>query len=306
MKQPSRARRFLLGSALGVSLLAGAADAVDMTLQHRMKPDDVYELSLRVSTDTEAFSKGAAGENFEETVKLHYQAAVTVLEVDAEGRPVRERHDDASLTYERPDGAGSLFKEGVTLDVERLAGVEISLAGRRLERKMEKVIADVLEKQFEFTLEPALVEPGRPVEVGDTWTPNEDLARRFLRSRGVRVIEFGEEPIARLIRETREDGTSALVIDYRIPISRFELTRMPPNVEPARSEAQLEGRIELAPAPGQAPVATRSHLALALNGLSHTTAQSMPWTVKSTVTVEKRCSLRQSVALLAPAADPLR
>lgn len=290
-----RSLLLLLVASLAVSFSAAAEE---VALRLRSKPGDTYRLSLSVLTNTEAFSKGAGGETFEETVRLQYKASVRVLEVDAEGRPVREQHDRASLTFERPGDSGSLFQEGVTIEVVRRDGVEIFLANRRIDRKLETILAEVLEKQFEYTLEPALLEPGRPVEVGESWKPNESLARRFLLSRGVRVIDFGEDPVATLQREPQEDGGAALVIDYSIPIARFELTRMPPNTEASKTEARLEGRVLLAKDPGQAPISARSNLTLSLKGMSRTAAQSLPWSVRSSVTVEKSSSESHDLAAL--------
>lgn len=296
--------RFALFGILA-SLLPTAVGAEELQLRPRMQAGDSYRLSLSVLTDTEAFSKGEGGENFAETVRLHYQAAVEVLEADA-GRPVRERHDRAVLTFERPGESGSLFKEGVTLEIGRAAGIEVYLGGRRVDRKLEKVLADVLEKQFEFTLEPAVLEPGRPVEVGSSWTPHEDLARRFLLSRGMKVVEFGEGATARLLREPVEGGEMAWVVDYVIPVSRFVLTQMPPHAEASRTEARLEGRIRLTERGALVPVSARSNLTLSLNGVSKTTAQSMPWRVRSSVTVEKSSTPSGDLAAFAPTPTALR
>ena len=295
--------RGLCAFAMGLAL-AGAAAADDVVLRPRLEPGDRYRLSLRVLTDTSAFSKGVGGETYEELVRLHYQADVTVLEVDAEGSPSRERHDRASLTFQRPGDSGSLFKEGVSLEVARRSDVEISVAGRRLDRKLEDTLADVLEKQFEFTLEPAFLAPGRPVKPGDSWTPNEDLVRRYLLGRGVRVIAFGEGAVATLVQEPREDGRSADFVDYQIPIERFVLTRMPEGAQASKTEARLEGRIQLAPEPDQAPLSARSNLTLQLNGTSRTTAQSQPWGVRTSITIEKSSSGREDLATLAPEGRP--
>lgn len=299
-----RTRQF--SQALLATLLAFPAVAEEVALQARMTPGAAYRLSLAVVTDTEAFSKGGSGETYEEKVRLQYRADVTVLDVDAQGRPTRERHDHASLTFERPGESGSLFKENVSLGVERRNDIEVSLAGKRVAPELEKVLSDVLEKQFEFTLEPALLDPGRSVEVGESWAPDESLARRFLQSRGVRVAAFGEDAVVKLVRETREDGQSALVVDYRIPISRFALTRMPAHTEASRSEALLAGRIELAREPGRPPVSARSNLTLSLNGTSRTPAQSMPWGVRSSVTVEKSHAPKDDLASIGSAPQRLR
>ncbi|CAG1007391.1 hypothetical protein MYXO_03581 [Myxococcaceae bacterium] len=277
-------------------LAADAASAAEtLGLRPRLETGDAYALSLSVLTETEAFSKGVAGERYEETVRIVYAAAVTVLEVDDSGRPLRERHDRASLTFERPGESGSLFKESVTLEVERKEGLEVRLGGRRVEARIERLVSDVLEKQFEHTLEPAFLDPGRSVEVGESWLPDEHLAKRFLASRGIRVVDFAEGASARLVRDAENEG--ALVIDYEIPISRFELAKMPSNAMASNSEATLEGRVRLAAEPREGPVLTKTHLAFRLNGISRTTAQSLPWHLRSSVTVERSSQRSQDVAL---------
>jgi hypothetical protein len=280
--------------------LATVAPAEEIKLRPRYRAGDTYRLSLSVSTNTEASSKGAAGEFFEENVRLHYKASVLVLEVDGDGRPLRERHGRVSLTFERPGESGSLFNEGVAFEVERRSGLSILLGGEPLEAKLEKTVSRVLEKQFEYTLEPALLEPGRPVALGESWIPDESLTRRFLVSRGIRVMEFGDAPMATLQRRQREDGETELVIDYRVPIARLELTRMPPHTEASRSEALLEGHVRLASEPGDAATSSVSNLTLSLNGVTRSPAQSVPWSVRSTVIVEKSTTETESFATSGP------
>ena len=276
--------------------LAPAAVSEELQLRPRFDPGDAYRLSLRVTTETDASSKGPNGESIQEEVRLQYKASVVVLEVDAAQRPIRERHRGVSLTFERPGESGSLFTEPVTLDVVRKDGLEIQLGSKRVDSRIERTITELLEKQFEFTLEPALLEPGRAVEVGDSWQPDESLTRRFLQSRGIRVIDFAEGAVATLRRQTRENGGSELVIDYDIPISRLELTQMPPNSEATRSEARLSGQVQLATDPGKAPPSSTSNLTLELNGLSRASVQSMPWNIRSSTRVEKASEATQDLA----------
>lgn len=276
-------------------LVAPHVSAEEIVLRARYRPGDVYRLALNVSTTTEGTSKGLAGESVDENVRLRYRASVVVLEVDGDGRPVRERHARVSLTFDRPGESGSLFKEGVAYEVLRKDGIEVLLGNQRVEPTLEKTLAEILEKQFEYTLEPALLEPGRAVDVGDSWQPDPSLARRFLLSRGIRVLEFGDGASATLRRKRDEEGRNGLVIDYRIPIARFELTRMPPHTAASRSEARLEGQIRLASEPRTAPTSVTSNLTLSMSGISTGTAQSVPWSVRSSTIVEKSSTLAQDL-----------
>lgn len=294
-----RTRRLAL-FALAISCAPASARAEELSLRSRLRPGDSYRLSLSVLTQTEASARGPGAESFDETVRLQYRAGVTVLEVDAEERPVREQHRGVSLTFERPGDSGPLFQEPVSFEVRRKERLEIFAGNERLDARLEKPMADVLEKQFEYTLEPALVDPGRAVEVGESWAPSEDLARRFLLSRGVRVLAFGDGAVATLRRAPGNDGTTGLVVDYSIPIARLELLRMPDHAEAARSEGVLDGQIRLASEPGTPPVSTKSSLTLDLSGLSRTAAQSMPWSLRSSVTVERTTSPAGDLATSGP------
>jgi len=273
-------------------LTARPAAGEEIVLRPRYRPGDTYRLSLTVITETEATSTDQAGKSVSESVRLHYQASVLVLEVDDAGRPIRERHQSPSLTFERPGESGSLFKEGVAYEVHRKDAITLVAGERRLDAKLERIVGEVLEKQFEHTLEPALVEPGHPVEAGESWPLDESLTRRFLLSRGMRVLELGDPATATLQHASGAGGSSEWVIDYRIPITRFELTRMPPQAEAARSEARLEGQIRLpSGAPGaadarRAPASTVSRLTLRMSGLSGGVAQRQPWSLRSTISVE--------------------
>jgi hypothetical protein len=285
------------------ALLAPLPSAAEpLALRPRLAVGSSYPLRLSVATNTEASSGGAGGSAHAEDVRLEYHAAVTVLEVDGDGRPLRERHEGVRLTFERPGESGSLFKEGAAFEVHRQDGIEIRLGRERLEPRAEKIVAGLLEKQFEHTLEPALLQPAREVEVGDTWEPDASLVRRFLMSRGVRVLEMGEDPSATLRRATADEGGDGLVIEYRVPIERLELREMPRNVEVARSDAVLEGWVRLSPEPGAAPHAARSRLSLSLSGVSSVSPQAHPWALQRSETVERTAAGAGDVALSSPAA----
>jgi hypothetical protein len=284
-----RSTAIALGALLAVAALcaASASAAEDVVLRPRFRAGDTYALSLRVSTRTDGVSSGESGESVAEDVRLAYAASVMVLEVDGDGRAVRERHEDVRLTFERPGDSGSLFKPGVAYEVRRKDGIEVSLGGRRAEPRVEKTVAEILEKQFEHTLEPALLEPGRPVEVGESWEPDPSLTKRFLLSRGIRVIALGDGATATLLREQGEHGASELVVEYAIPIARFALRTMPERAEATRSSARLEGRVRLGDAPGRPAAATFSSLTIELGGVLSGAAQPVPWSLRSTETVEK-------------------
>jgi len=288
----------LLVSLAALFALSGAyaSSAENLCLRPRYRAGDSYSLSLTVTTKTEASSRGSTAEHVDEDVRLVYRASVLVLEVDANEFPVREQHQRASLTFERTGESGSLFQEGTSFEVRRSDGIRLILGDERFESRLEKTVAGMLEKQFEYTLEPAFLDPGRSVEIGESWTPDASLARRFLLSRGLRVTEFGEGATVTLQRRTRDDGTSELLVDYSVPISRFTLPQMPPQAEASSSEALLTGQVVLPSIPRQAPTAAVSNLTLSLNGLSRGPSQSVPWTLRRSVVVEKGRSDGKDVA----------
>ena len=275
-----------LASLLALSVGRGAS-AEELALRHRYRRGESYPLLVRVSTVTDASSQGALGESVGEDVQLEYRAFVVVLEVDREGRPTRERHDGVRLTFQRPGESGSLFKEGSSYEVQRKDELRVLVGGERAEPRVEKVVAEILERQFAFTLEPAFLDPGRPVGVGESWELDASLARRFLLSRGLRNAELDGKPMATLRQRPGEDGLAELVIDYRIPISRLELERMPPRAQTSKAEGLLEGTIRLDR--GSRPSLCTSSLSLSLNGVVSAPqgTESVPWSLRRTVLVEQ-------------------
>jgi hypothetical protein len=266
------------------------ARAEQIVLAPRYQPGDTYQLSLAATTDTESMSRGATPRAASEDVALRYEAIVLVLEVDGEGRATRERHLRVALTATRPDhGERSLFRPGASFELRRERDGEprLFVADRRLDRELEKVVAGVLASRLEDTRLAALLDPGRPVEVGETWTLDPALARRILRERGLRVVEFGAPATARLER----DADGALVLRYAVPVSWLELRRMPPNTRAARSEGRLAGEVRLAADPrGDAH---SSSLAVAMNGAVVKTgvAPAFPWRLASTQRTEQQARL---------------
>jgi hypothetical protein len=227
-----------------------------------------------------------------------------VLEADAEGRPVRERHEGARLVSERADDSRSLFQEGASLEVRRGPGgdVRVFSAGERVDRRVEAVVAEVLESQFEHTLAPSLFSPGRPVETGDSWELDRSLARRFLRQRGIRVVELGDSPTATLERRGAGDD-GELVIRFVIPIAWFELGSMPVNTRATRSDARFEGTIRLSSDPHRRPAVYSANLAMAMDGVvtAPGLAKAIPWTLESSKRSDQR-TLRMASRDLADAA----
>lgn len=236
---------FPVALLLALAASAGASDttAGRLALAPRYAPGDAYELSLTTDTETASAASGARG--FAETVRIAYRANVVVLEVDGDGRPVRERHDAVRLDCERPEGCGSLFRPGAGFEVRRSrnGALELHQGGRRLDRALEKVVTDLLATRLEHTPLPALLDPGRPIAAGESWTLDRGLAKRLLRERGLRVVDFGDEPAtARL-----EGDGDARRLRYRIPVAWLELARMPADARTAGSRAILEGELALAP-----------------------------------------------------------
>jgi hypothetical protein len=256
-----------------------AAAAEPLTLTPRFQPGDARTLSLSTTTDTASLSGATEGRRSSEAVRLTYHATVTVLEVDEDGRPRRERHEHVQLAYERPEGSGSLFQPGASFEARRgkRGGWQLFAGERRLDRRVEQVATALLESQLEHTLLPALLDPGRPVTAGETWELDRRLAKRLLKERGLRVIEFGAPATATLLGET--DGPRRLA--YRIPVEWVELTRMPPDTRTAASVASLEGEIALG-ADGRA-LGHTANLAVRMNGALVKTGVStaVPWRLES-------------------------
>lgn len=274
----------ILGAAPGLG-----ADPVE--LRPPLRAGDVHVLSLRVESATVASSRGATREQHE-TTRLEYTARVTVLAVDGSGRPLRERHDDVSLTFERPGERGSLFAEDVSYEVrrERAGEVEIFVGDARIARSTEKVIADLLAHRLEHGSGPEIFEPSGDVTVGDTWILDEDAIRRFLHAQGIRVIALGGPATATLERVAGERADRELVIRYRVPVGWCQWVEMPENATASSSHALLEGQIRLSADPMREPFAARSHLEMALRGVvtKPGVARPFPWKMQTTKAVDQR------------------
>ncbi|MCU0670065.1 MAG: hypothetical protein MUF70_12055 [Myxococcota bacterium] len=273
------------------------AQAEEVRLQRRHHVGDSYALSLRTTTQSALRARSRSLQA--EDVQLTYTATVEVLETDAAGRPLRERHAGAQLRYERPDGAGALFREGASFEVRRDAdgGLALFANDGRVERKIEKLVGAVLATQFEYTLAPALLEPGRPVEIGETWELDPKIARRLLRAHDVRIVDFAGPVTATLARG--DDDANARVIRYRIPIARWEPGALPDNARTAESDAQVEGEIRLSADPDAAPLEHRSKLVSSLHGVltASGVAAPVPWSLENASASEQSTRiLRRSIA----------
>lgn len=297
MLRPARVSASL-SLLLAAAVAATAAGAEEIQLRARHQVGDTYALSLRTTTQTELRSK--ARKPKAEDVQLAYTATVEVLETDAAGLPLRERHRDAQLRFERPDGSGSLFRDGALFEVRRDADGEIQLfaGGVRFERKVEKLVADVLAAQFEYSVAPALLQPDRPVELGEAWQLDPKIARQLLRAHDVRVVDFAGPATATIARADGDDP-EARVIRYRIPVSRWEPDALPENARTSASDAQVEGEIRFSTDPAGAPLEHRARLTSSLRGVvtASGVAAPVPWRLENASASEQSTRiLRRAIA----------
>lgn len=277
-----------------IATLSISARAEEVVLTPRYRAGDTYALALHMTTETEFRSGSSKRQPVHDEVELGYEATVVVLETDADGQPIRERHEGVKLTFERPDQSGSLFDENVAFEVHRARDgkVEIFADGRRIGRSIEKSVAEILASQLEYTEVPALVGSGRYVEVGETWELDASLARKLLRSRGVRVIELDGPATA-----TLESDAGGLVVRYRIPVAWWKPSKLPANASTARTDARFEGTIRLASE--ARPLQHASRLVANANGVVTATgyAVAAPWNLATASSSDQSTRIvRRSVA----------
>ncbi len=280
-------------------VLAGSfASAEEIRLTPRHEVGDRFTLSIETTTHTRALSGSPGIRTAGEDVRLRYDATVVILDVDGAGASLRERHEGARLRYERPDGAGTLFTDRVDFEVwHRSDGsARIFVGEERLDRRRESLITSLLASQFEASLGPALLEPRHAVEVGDSWELDADLARRFLREQGLRVVDFGAPATATLEPAPDAEGRE-LRIRYQIPIDRLELLEMPPNTRTAASDASYSGELRLGTAPRQQSHV--SNLAVDLNGVvvKSGVASSFPFELRSSKLVRQQTRWTEATLL---------
>src|SRR6185295_16287149 len=104
----------------------------------------------------------------------------------------------------------------------------------------ERIVGELLAHQSEYALA-ALLDPGRPVVVGERWELDPERVRDYLRARGIRSAALEGAATAQL-------GTGKgdrLALRYEIPIRRFELPDLPEGAERTSSEGSLKGELEL-------------------------------------------------------------
>jgi hypothetical protein len=283
----------LLGALLGIAPPT-AATAVELNLSHRFQPGQTYELSIRSETRTDGSSRGPGRPTFNEEVIVDYAATVIVLETDAAGRPLREQHQDVSVSFTRPGEAGSLFTAPPTLDVERMEGeVRVFSGGRRVPEQIERVLGAQLAHGPDRSDLADWLAPGRPVEIGESWALGTDFARRLLKDRGLRGRLAGA-PTATL--EQRDDR---LAIHYTIPVSRIRLDDLPPNAVPSRSQGALEGVVGVPDAAGDRLLEHSSRLSLEMRGAVRTFGVTIPfgWQLEREEQLANRMRLLPQVAV---------
>jgi hypothetical protein len=166
--------------------------------------------------------------------------------------------------------------------------------GERAEKQVERVVSELLEGQFEYGIG-ALLDPGRPVAVGESWDLDPARTASFLETRGVEGAKL--DGIARATLEPHEGGP--YVVRYRIPIASFEPDGLPSNRRTARSAGQLEGEVQLEPTALRSPLRHSSRLALRMNGSvhGHHVARSVPWRFRSSESLDQHTvTVRREVA----------
>jgi hypothetical protein len=252
----------VMAAAIAPAIGARAADP-PFPLRPRYQVGDRYALALSTQTKTRVEARGGARNAFHEDVELRYSAQVEVLATDPVGAPVRERHENVDLRYERPDGKSALFKKGVTLELTRRAdgSVEIVFEGERVAPKIEQIVGDLLAHQTEYGVI-GLLDPGRPVAPGDRWELEPAAVKSFLRARGMRDVELDGSATAKLVGGDGKD----LAVRYRIPIRAFSLRELPEGATRSGSEASLDGEVQLDPHGFHRARTHTSELALHIQG----------------------------------------
>jgi hypothetical protein len=289
---PTMVKVLVMLCALSLPVVA----AEQIALRPGYRVGDRYAIALVTKTDTRVDARGAASKSFREKVELRYTAQVEVLEVDAAGAPLRERHEGVDLTYERPEGRQSLFAQGAVFELTRRSGgsVEIRFGGERVQPQIERIVGDLLAHQSECTVA-ALLDPGRPVAVGERWELDPDRVREFLRARGIQSPKLSGPSTAKL--ETG-DGDQ-LSLRYRIPIDQFALKDLPENSTRTDSEGSLQGELRLDGHGLHRAIAHTSALSLEIDGAVHPpgTTATAAWSLARSQSVDQHTeTLRDQLA----------
>jgi hypothetical protein len=288
MVKRQRRRSHLCAAIALAALAAPAIRAADdgVVLRPRYQAGDRYALTLVTKTNTSVDARGSASKAFREDVELRYSAQVEVLETDAAGAPLRERHEDVEFTAVRPDGAKSLFAPGATFELARRSdnSVEIQFKGERVGARIEQLVGELLAHQSEYAVA-GLLDPGHPVAVGERWELDPERVQAFLHARGMQSVKLDGAATATLA--SGESGRLAL--RYRIPIKKFVLPDLPAGTTRTDSEGKLEGEVQLDAGGLHRAVAHRSSLALEIDGAIHQpgTARATAWTLARSQSVDQ-------------------
>lgn len=261
-RNATRYAAIALGASLGclVQLSASPSSAEGINLRPRYTAGDKYVLALATTSQTNILARGEVARTIDEVVELRYSARVEVVETAADGSPLRERHETVELMIVQGEQTRSLFKnvkKGADFDVLRTAdgAIQIFHDGQRVDSKLEKIVSHLLARQLEHGVG-ALVDPGREVEVGETWAIDADRVQDFLRVRGLQDAEL-DGPATATLEERPGDR---LVVRYSIPIAGFAMGELPSNARNARSRANLEGEVQLGAAGVHRPIGHSSAL----------------------------------------------
>jgi len=297
-RRPSHLATAIAIAAFAIPALRATAD--DVALRPRYQAGDRYALALITKTNTRVDSRGGSRKTFSEDVELRYSAEVEVLETDAAGTPLRERHAKVDFTSVRPGGTKSLFTPGATFDLARRSdgGVEIQANGERVAPRIEQIVGDLLAHQAEYGIA-ALVDPGHPVVIGQTWELDPERVQAFLQSRGIRSASL--DGAARADLRAGEGGR--LAVHYKIPIEKFALPDLPDGTTRTDSRGTLDGEVQLDAHGLHRAVAHRSALELAIKGAVHQpgTARATAWTLERSQSVEQHTeTLKDPLAASAP------
>lgn len=292
--------------ALPASLAATArAEEHRIELRPRFQTGDRYLLSLSTGTRTAAVSGSSSNRSFQQELRHEYHASVTILETDGAGRATRERHDGAQLLVVRKGESGQVLPPGTSLEVRREADgdLEVRIGDRRPEKPLRGMLSEILATQLEYSQAASLLDPGRPVRLGESWALDPKRTRRLLRSHGVKVLRTSVPATARLVQEplpgTAGDAEpGGLAIDYDIPVDWCELVEMPANARAGHTELRVQGRIRLWNQPVLHPATHTSNLALRLDGSIVTAlAAPSPWHLShAQLTDQQILPLRDPVA----------
>ena len=289
MVKRQRRRSHLCAAIALAALAAPAIRAADdgVVLRPRYQAGDRYALTLVTKTNTSVDARGSASKAFREDVELRYSAQVEVLETDAAGAPLRERHANVEFTSARHEGKKSLFAPGASFELARRSdgSVQIQFQGERVAAKIEQLVGDLLSHQSEYAVA-ALLDPGHPVAVGERWELDPERVGEFLHTRGIRSVKLDGAATAQL--EAGEGGRLAL--RYRIPIRKFELPDLPAGTRRTESEGSLKGEVQLDAQGLHRAVSHSSSLALEIGGAVHQpgTARATAWSLARSESVDQR------------------